>query len=104
MNEILDIQKKSNGTLTIEEIYNGKFRTSSEYDTKTKAEAAAVHKMKSGQQKKGADSSGGGGSAKPVKLSPSDEKSYQHLLKQKEFKNLTRKQYQKLMKGGEIEE
>ena len=104
MREILAIQKKANGTLTIEEIYNAKFRTASEYDTKTKAEAAAVHKMKDGKKKKGADSSGGGGkNQKPVKLSPADEKIYRHLIKGAN-KNLTRKQYLDLAKGGEIEE
>lgn len=105
MDEILTLEKKSNGTLTIEEIYNAKFRTSSEYDTKKNAEAAALHKIKTGQQKKGTTGTGSNSSnKKPVKLSPTDEKTYNYLKNQRQFKDLTREQFVKNMKGGEIEE
>lgn len=100
--EILDIQKKTNGALTVEEIYNAKFRTSSEYDIKTNAEAAAIHKQRQAQQKKGTDPSGDHVDKKVTKLSPSDERAYNHLKKQ--FPTLTKAQYLKNSKGGELEE
>jgi len=100
--EILDIQKKTNGAFTVEEIYNAKFRTSSEYDIKTNAEAAAIHKQKQAQKKKGTDPSGDRGDTKPTTLSPSDEKAFKHL--QKQFPTLTKAQYLKSSRGGELEE
>lgn len=102
MDEILNLVKKSNGALTIEEIYNAKFRSTSEYDIRTNAEAATLHKQKTAQQKKGTEASGGGPDKKPVKLSPSDERVYQYLTKKN--KSLTRAQFAKTLKSGEIEE
>lgn len=101
--EILDLMKKSNGVLSAEEIYNAKFRNASEYDIKTKAEAATLHKQKTAQDKKGATPAGGS-DKKAVKLSPSDERAYQHLTSQRAYKSLTRAQYLKMARGGEIED
>lgn len=100
---ILDIEKKSNGALTIEEIYNAKFRKSSEYDIKTNTEAATLHKLKAGKEKSGVKPEGGS-SGKPVVLSPSDERAYKHLTRQKDFQSLTRKQFMKMNRGGGLED
>jgi len=101
--EIMALHKKANGALTIAEIYQAKFSKLTDKDIKTKTEQEMIYRQQQASKKKIAD---GKGSEKPkvnVKLSPSEERAYQLLIKNKNFKGTSREEFKKSMLDDSVE-
>lgn len=99
MNEILELERRTG--MSKEEIWKARFSKQSEFDKKTKIEQEALYRQKNGQAKKGktgADPK----VEKGVKLSQEDQRAYDLLRKNKQYANLTKSEYLKIMEEEEI--